>query len=55
LKKIIIRDPQNIKVLKRLEYVETLMNKGNVGKQEEIVEELEQWLDNLRQRKPYNE
>jgi tetratricopeptide (TPR) repeat protein len=55
LKKIIIRDPQNIKVLKRLEYVETLMNKGNVGKQEEIVEELEQWLDNLRQRKQYNE
>jgi len=55
LKKIIIRDPQNTKVLKRLEYVETLMDKGNVSKQEEIVEELEQWLDNLRQRKPYNE
>jgi tetratricopeptide (TPR) repeat protein len=55
LKKIIIRDPQNIKVLKRLEYVETLMDKGNVSKQEAIVEELEQWLDNLRQRKPYNE
>jgi tetratricopeptide (TPR) repeat protein len=55
LKKIIIRDPQNIKVLKRLEYVETLMDKGNVSKNEEIVEELEQWLDNLRQRKPYNE
>lgn len=55
LKKIIIRDPQNIKVLKRLEYVETLMDKGNVNKQEEIVEELEKWLDNLRQRKRSNE
>ncbi|MBN2516645.1 MAG: hypothetical protein JXC33_11505 [Deltaproteobacteria bacterium] len=55
LKKIIIRDPQNIKVLKKLEYVETLMDKGNVSKQEEIVEELEKWLDNLRQRKQYSE
>jgi len=55
LKKIIIRDPQNVRVLKRLEYVETLMNKGTVSKQEEILEELEQWLDNLRRRKQYNE
>jgi len=55
LKKIIIRDPQNVSVLKRLEYVETLMNKGTVSKQEEILEELEQWLDNLRRRKQYNE
>jgi tetratricopeptide (TPR) repeat protein len=55
LKKIIIRDPQNIKVLKRLEYVETLMDKGKMSKQEEIIEELEKWLDNLRQRNQYNE
>ena len=54
LKKMIIRDPQNINVLKKLEYVETLMDKGNVSKQEEIIEELEKWLDNLRQRKRYN-
>jgi tetratricopeptide (TPR) repeat protein len=54
LKKIIIRDPQNINVLKKLEYVETLMDKGTVNKQQEIIVELEKWLSNLRQRKKYN-
>lgn len=47
LKKIIKRDPQNTKVLKRLEYVETLMGKGKVNKQALIVEELNRWLNNL--------
>jgi len=47
LKRIIKRDPQNTKVLKRLEYVETLMGKGNVNKQALIVEELNRWLNNI--------
>jgi tetratricopeptide (TPR) repeat protein len=48
LKKVIKRDPLNVRVIEQLEYVESLIGKGTRNKRTIIIEKLNKWLVRLR-------
>ena len=48
LKKLIKKDPRNVRVIEQLEHVEALIGKGGKNKRTIIIEELNKWLKSLQ-------